>query len=1520
MSDSASKVVSSSSVSSSFNIAERNEGMEPTANISEPESMEEEQESNECILFLEKEEVLDRLRFIASPSTFALFEEMKDTKNNDKEMDTSKEGEVLDQKNSHRSNELGKERNIELAEQGVDWITKILEKYQEQATLLDPSLEEMLSIVMGRARDIMIYRASKLQLSKTVMKDQDMIEKEDEGKVSGEKTDTIDHFYKRQDQQLHFLFQLVYTLCRLRGAKTVTKFFSHEASDLEPVLYLLKSQDQKDFSTWQTRYGLLLWMSMLALVPFDICSIDTSLGGITLSGETTKEEMKEAETTLVSSILNISKGYLSDAGPTRVAAATCLASILKRPDMEATHLHNFLDWCSTCLSIRVENMSGSSQDDGVGGKHISFQKNHMDSSSETNNTTSTTRTISKPEVTVFLVSGILQTLANLYKAGHRSKLLQFTPMIFPSLLALNKDPNNQTLLRKLITKLFQRIGLVFLPPRLAKWRYQRGQRSLLDNLNNAHSSRNDTLSEMKADFKDDQDGEEGKESKRNEKKEQDDNEEEEDENDDEELEVTEELEEVVEVLLSGLRDKDTVVRWSAAKGIGRVTSVLTKGLADEIVVSVLQLFSDGEGENSWHGGCLALAELARRCLLLPSRLPTVVPLVVRALGYDVRRGYTSVGVHVRDAACYVAWAFARAYSPSVMAPHVRSLATAMLTTALFDREINCRRAASAAFQENVGRQGHQNFPHGIDILTAADYFTLGNRTNAYTSICTYVCGFEIYQFPLMNHLWKTKLNHWDVNIRRLAAKALNKLCASYANVAKYAIDVVIPELLPLITSQDLSTRHGAILGLAEILLGISEGMYESIEKEKIIHYFSQQEDLKTQYVDIIIIVEKARLYRGRGGHLVRSGICRLIECISLSNLITISNKLQIRLLDSLDECAGNPLDEVQDAAVNGVYAFSRTYLTVNPLTGPSPRLYARVVGKYLDLLKTTDNVAISRGFTRFLGALPKKLLGYNEYLPALLDVLADLARTERKIGEDVDAETRKNAINSIVDIVNTVGMGTNIYKEESKDEQCDNDTSKLEDETTNKNYIRGFSVHEVERIYRTLFESVKDYSMDQRGDVGSWCRIAGLKGLYTVSKIAIDSSPIYSEKMQVEGTKLSDQEEYESTTVICSGVERETMMKSLLDNRPTEVSNQLEDLAASKSTFFDNECKYFSDKVAHKLIEALLKQLSEKLDAVREAAGTILEQILTSNQPYFPCIYNRYQLQATMNIGKVSINWASPTETFPLIVQFLELDNYHTCVLEGLIISVGGLTESVVKASSTAFLNWLQECNQNKKIQNVVQVSRSLVKMFDTYHGTDRVIIPLLKTINICLKNPVFVLNANQPSQDISSDSESSSPFVEEMKNFALGLHAAAKEEIVGCTDIRKLLTIVELLSLLVDKPDPIQELVLTTSMILLGHKYPRVRKAMAEALYLICMELQSEFEDRMGADTYDALLAKVSDVVWDMENTTYARDQRDEVAALLGVKPPERKLISGAKGSEKKQNKKDGLDSYAALVKDVGY
>jgi hypothetical protein len=58
---------------------------------------------------------------------------------------------------------------------------------------------------------------------------------------------------------------------------------------------------------------------------------------------------------------------------------------------------------------------------------------------------------------------------------------------------------------------------------------------------------------------------------------------------------------------------------------------------------------------------------------------------------------------VRDAAAYVIWALARAQDAINLLPYSAKLGESLVAVSLFDRDVSIRRAASAAFQEHVGR-------------------------------------------------------------------------------------------------------------------------------------------------------------------------------------------------------------------------------------------------------------------------------------------------------------------------------------------------------------------------------------------------------------------------------------------------------------------------------------------------------------------------------------------------------------------------------------------------------------------------------------------------------------------------------------------------------------------------------------------------------------------------------------------------------------------------------------------------
>ncbi|XP_078011895.1 tubulin-specific chaperone D isoform X3 [Phascolarctos cinereus] len=830
----------------------------------------------------------------------------------------------------------------------------IMDKYQEQPHLLDPHLEWMLNLLLDIVRD----------------------------------SDS-------PPALVHLAFKFLYIITKVRGYKIFLGFLPHEVADVQPVIDMFANQNPKDHETWETRYVLLLWLSVTCLIPFDLSRLD---GNLTSEGG-------EARTSTMDRILQIAESYLVVSDKARDAAAVLISKFITRPDVKQKKMADFLDWTLSTLSkSSFQTMEGT-----------------------------------------IMMDGMLQALAQVFKHGTRESCLPYASTVLMCLDNCKLSESNHTLLRKLGVKLVQRLGLTFLKPKLAKWRYQRGSRSLIANLRLSTQDEEKQIPQILAS------------------------------DNDEDYDVPEEVENVIEQLLVGLKDKDTIVRWSAAKGIGRMTGRLPKELADDVVGSVLDCFSFQETDNAWHGGCLALAELGRRGLLLPSRLTDVVPVILKALTYDEKRGACSVGSNVRDAACYVCWAFARAYEPGELKPFVNKISSALVIVTVFDRDVNCRRAASAAFQENVGRQG--TFPHGIDILTTADYFAVGNRSNCFLNISVNIAGFAEYTQSMIDHLIDMKINHWDGVIRGLSTKALHNLTPQ---APEYITAIVFPRLLPLAVCMDLHTRHGAILACAEITYALYK--LAAAKNRPITDYLDEKslEGLKQIHQRLY----DRQLYRGLGGELMRQSVCTLIKNLSLSKMPfqgdPVIGSWQWLISDSLKNLhliSSTSRQHIKEAAVSALAALCNEYY-LNYHGEADPVLQDELMKNYISELHNTEEM-IRCGFSLALGSLPAFFL--KGRLKLVLDGLKAVTRISPK---DVSfAEARRDALKAIAKICQTVG----VKAEASEDD-----------------FICKENVYQ---IYDTFLDCMNDYTTDSRGDVGAWVREAAMTGLMELTILLTRNHP-----------------------------------------------------------------------------------------------------------------------------------------------------------------------------------------------------------------------------------------------------------------------------------------------------------------------------------------------------------------------------------------------------------------------------
>ncbi|XP_070937997.1 tubulin-specific chaperone D isoform X2 [Macaca nemestrina] len=1095
----------------------------------------------------------------------------------------------------------------------------IMDKYQEQPHLLDPHLEWMMNLLL----DIVQDQTSPASL-------------------------------------VHLAFKFLYIITKVRGYKTFLSLFPHEVADVEPVLDLVTDQNPKDHETWETRYMLLLWLSVTCLIPFDFSRLDGNL--LTQPGQTRMSIMDR--------ILQIAESYLIVSDKARDAAAVLMSRFITRPDVKRSKMAEFLDW-SLC------NLASSS-----------FQTLQG----------------------VITMDGMLQALAQIFKHGKREDCLPYAATVLRCLDDCKLPESNQTLLRKLGVKLVQRLGLTFLKPRVAAWRYQRGCRSLAANLQLLAQGQSEQKPLIPTEDDDDDD------------------------------DVPEGVESVIEQLLVGLKDKDTVVRWSAAKGIGRMAGRLPKALADDVVGSVLDCFSFQETDKAWHGGCLALAELGRRGLLLPSRLVDVVAVILKALTYDEKRGSCSVGTNVRDAACYVCWAFARAYEPRELKPFVTAISSALVIAAVFDRDINCRRAASAAFQENVGRQG--TFPHGIDILTTADYFAVGNRTNCFLVIRV---------------------------IRELAVKALHNLTQ---RAPEYSATQVFPRLLSMTLSPDLHTRHGSILACAEVAYALYK--LAAQENRPVTDHLDEQavQGLKQIHQQLY----DRQLYRGLGGELMRQAVCVLIEKLSLSKMPfqgdTIIDGWQWLINDTLG-ClhliSSHSRQQIKDAAVSALAALCSEYYMKEPGEA-DPAIQEKLITQYLAELRSPEEMTRC-GFSSALGALPGFLLKGR-----LQQVLAGLRAVTHTSPEDVNfPESRRDGLKAIARICQTVGV-----KPGAPDEAVCREN--------------------VSQIYSALLGCMNDYTTDSRGDVGGWVRKAAMTGLMDVTLLLARSQP-----------------------------------------------------------------ELIEAHICERIMCCVAQQASEKIDRFRAHAISVFLTLLHFDSPPIPHVPHRGELEKLFPRSDVaSVNWNAPSQAFSRITQLLGLPTYRYPVLLGLVVSLGGLTESTVRHSTQSLFEYMKGVQSDP--QALGSFSRTLLQIFEDNLLNDRVSLPLLKTLDHVLTHGCF---------DIFT--------TEEDHPFAVKLLALCKKEIKNSKDVQKLLSAIPVFCEMVQFPGNVRRSALLQLCLLLCHRFPLIRKSTASQVY----ETLLTYSDVVGADVLDEVVTVLSDTAWDAE-LAVVREQRNRLCDLLGVPRPQ--------------------------------
>lgn len=604
-------------------------------------------------------------------------------------------------------------------------IERLINTFQEWPQLLDPALEHLIQpFVTALVHDVQNHADNYRQPSPDQL----------------------------VDPLPRAICRVLYTFCKVRGPKVISRFFRNGPEILEPMLDAFElwnnPAEGADSLIWEEKYVLLLWLSHLALAPFDLEFISTpAVGTPTVSTRTTFSPPPGLPN-VVHRLLALALRYLSSVSKEREAAVSLLVRLSLRPDMQRLQLHHhLLQWVFSSLNNSVERDA-----------HASF----------------------------YFYTGILSYLASFLRSGNSQTIVSFLAPVFKCLEAITLNRANATddvfesaVARKLIIKIYRALAVHQLSV-IASSSLHRGMTSqtydpdLLDSiLDYLLSSLEDKDSTVR-------------------------------------LTASKALSVITQKLDPGMSTQlvDDIIRRQQENSVyARSVKVGKDHDTSSMDLTAVRRGLTLADPLSWHGHVLTLSHLLYRRSAPSAFLSTIISLLIDALDFEHRSPMgTSLGGNVRDAACFGMWSIARKYSTAELlsipttdlqsrAYHrqlnsvIELLAAELVLIATMDPEGNIRRGASAALQELVGRHP-DTVPSGIQLIQIVDYHAVGLRSRAMNivSLQTVVLD-KIYLNTIATGIlsWRA-ISSPVAAVRRDAAGLLGHLVGKYG---------VRPSMLPL---------------------------------------------------------------------------------------------------------------------------------------------------------------------------------------------------------------------------------------------------------------------------------------------------------------------------------------------------------------------------------------------------------------------------------------------------------------------------------------------------------------------------------------------------------------------------------------------------------------------------------------------------------------------------------------------------------------------------------------------------